>query len=112
MYLIGCLIRVPHLLCVDLCPIIAMKIKKTAAKVPIGFEHYENEFDFTCDMEDPPCSFDTDVPAFPKYPNRSMATALPPSKIGTSSETADEEDGTSLCNNKMEIVIGGKSTCI
>ena len=112
MYLIGCLIRVPHLLCVDLCPIQAMKIKKTAANVPIGFEHYENEFEFTCDIEDPPCSFDADVPANSKYPNRSMAMAIPPAKIGSIGETADEDDGGILCNNKIEIVAGGRSKCI
>ena len=61
MYALACLARVPHLLCVVICPMIAMKMKKTTAKVPIGFEQYENEFDFICDTEDPPCDINIEI---------------------------------------------------
>lgn len=63
MYVLACLARIPHLLCVVICPMTAMRMKKRLNKVPIGFKHYDNEFDFNCETEDPPCSFDVKLAA-------------------------------------------------
>ena len=105
MYVMGFLCRAPHLAFVvhggvSCCPTFAWRVKKRLQNYPLGYEHYASEFDFTCDMVDPPCNFDVNVPAHPKY---IMKPTLPPSMIRTRGDTTDEENGGSLGNDKIEI---------
>ena len=86
-----------------------MKVKKTAAGIPIGYKHYETEFDLICDTEDPPCGFAIEMSAMQNFPNRSFSVksnAILPINVDCDEDltNCNIKIGTTFNNSNVKLV--------
>ena len=54
-YVFAAIYKLSFILLVLICPVKIVNMKKRWNNVPLDYNQYENEFDFNCDPEDPPC---------------------------------------------------------